>query len=199
MNYLAHLLLSGSDPKIRVGNFLGDWFRGKQHHNLPVKIQQGIELHRAIDQFADQHHSTKASYLLLRPELGRYAHPIVDVLQDHFLTVHFDTFSDSPLDDFTLKAISDIKSEAHHLPSPFPEKIATMFTVNWLAKYGTDEGMNRSFLNLSKRATNANKIAQSWIIAQAFLPELNKYFLDFFPDILEFAKSKRLNDLKLHD
>lgn len=201
MNYLAHLFLSGTDSQIRLGNFLGDWFRGKQHLSLPKKIQQGVELHRFIDQFADTHPAMKASYLLLKPDLNRYAHPIVDVLQDHFLTKHFLDYSPTiDVQSYTQSCIQNLKSEAHHLPAPFPERISTMFSkVNWLAMYGTNEGMNRSFYNLAKRAKNANNIEHAWIIAQKNLPELESYFLAFFPDMIAFATEKRLNHFQLND
>lgn len=200
LNYLAHLFLSGSNPQVQTGNFLGDWFRGNQHHVLPQRIQDGVTLHRLIDQFADEHPAMKASYQLLKPALGRYALPVVDVLQDYFLSLHFPTYTKLALVDFTELAIKNLKSQAHHLPSPFPERISMMFSqVNWLALYGTDEGMNRSFLNLSKRAKNANLIAQAWDLSQEHLPILEQYFVAFFPEINEFAKEKRLTQFKLND
>ena len=201
MNYLAHLYLSGPDPQIRLGNFLGDWFRGKQHHTLPQRIQDGVTLHRFIDQFADNHLAMKASYQLLKPELNRYALPVVDVLQDYFLSKHFNNYSDSTsLEAFTQSCITDLKQQAHHLPAPFPERILTMFShVNWLALYGTDEGMNRSFNNLAKRAKNANNIAQSWTIAQKNLATLEYYFLDFFPDMIDHAQKQRITHFPQND
>lgn len=180
---------------------MGDWFRGKQHLSLPINIQQGIELHRFIDHYADSHPAMKESYLLLKPELNRYALPVVDVLQDYFLTLHFHQFlANTTVEAFTQNCIQSLKKEAHHLPAPFPERISTMFSkVNWLAKYGTDEGMNRSFYNLAKRARNANNIEQAWSIAQKNLPQLESHFLGFFPEMIAFASEKRLHHFQLND
>ena len=55
MNYLGHLILSGSDEKILLGNFLGDHVSNKTLHLYDSSIQKGIELQREIDLFTDSH------------------------------------------------------------------------------------------------------------------------------------------------
>lgn len=190
MNYLAHLFLSGKNPGIRTGNFLGDWFKGKQHECLPEPIQDGVALHRAIDQFADQHPLMKQSYLRLRVHIGRYALPVIDVVQDHFLSLHFQKYSDQPLLAFTEDCIADIRSQAIHLPPPFPEKLATMFTVNWLAKYGTEEGMSRSLANLSKKARFSNKMSECWQYIEQDFNQYEDEFLQFFPEMIQFSQAQ---------
>ena len=55
MNFLAHSYLSGSDQKILVGNFIGDFVKGKQYENYDDSIQKGIILHREIDYYTDKH------------------------------------------------------------------------------------------------------------------------------------------------
>ncbi len=56
MNFLAHLYLSGDDPEIMVGNFIGDFVRGRNvRDQFKTNIALGIELHREIDEFTDSH------------------------------------------------------------------------------------------------------------------------------------------------
>src|SRR6478609_2234873 len=56
MNFLAHLYLSGDSPKIRVGNFIGDFVKGKNlTDRFDTDIAKGIALHREIDWFTDRH------------------------------------------------------------------------------------------------------------------------------------------------
>ncbi|MDD3273470.1 MAG: DUF479 domain-containing protein, partial [Bacteroidales bacterium] len=55
MNYLAHIYLSGSNRQLQVGNFIGDFVKGRKHENYPKGIQKGILLHREIDRFTDCH------------------------------------------------------------------------------------------------------------------------------------------------
>ena len=39
MNFLAHTYLSGSDPEILVGNFIGDFVKGKQIEKFEENIK----------------------------------------------------------------------------------------------------------------------------------------------------------------
>jgi acyl carrier protein phosphodiesterase len=49
VNFLAHLYLSADDPKIMVGNFIGDFVKGRQSmERFEARIVKGIELHRGI-------------------------------------------------------------------------------------------------------------------------------------------------------
>lgn len=55
MNFLAHAHLSFNNPEILVGNLISDFVKGKKQYNYPQRIHKGILLHRAIDQFTDEH------------------------------------------------------------------------------------------------------------------------------------------------
>ena len=56
MNFLAHIYLSDDHPKIMVGNFIGDFVKGKNfREQFEPDIARGIELHRIIDVFTDSH------------------------------------------------------------------------------------------------------------------------------------------------
>ena len=54
MNYLAHIFLSGSSPKSRIGGFVADAVKGR-YDNYPLAMQLGIWLHRKVDEFTDNH------------------------------------------------------------------------------------------------------------------------------------------------
>ena len=49
MNVLAHIYLSGDSDKIIIGNYIGDYVKGKDYLNYPDPIRKGIILHRHID------------------------------------------------------------------------------------------------------------------------------------------------------
>ena len=55
MNTLAHLHLSGDDPELILGNFIGDSVRGDEFSQLDERVQAGVMLHRKIDRFTDKH------------------------------------------------------------------------------------------------------------------------------------------------
>ena len=98
MNFLAHLYLSGNDPLVRLGNFIGDFVKGRDlADRYEPAIVKGIELHRAIDEFTDQHAIVKQSKMRLRPKYRHYAPVIVDIFYDHFLAAGWDNHSEQLL------------------------------------------------------------------------------------------------------
>ena len=65
MNYLAHIYLSGNNDMLKIGNFIADSVKGKQYLDYPKAVQQGITLHRNIDEFTDSHPIVHQSVCLL--------------------------------------------------------------------------------------------------------------------------------------
>ena len=100
MNFLAHLALSGNVPEVMVGNFIGDFVKGKAYEQYTPLIQEGILMHRAIDSFTDRHPATKNCSQLIKTVYGRYSGVIVDVFFDHFLAANWSTL----YPDMSLKA-----------------------------------------------------------------------------------------------
>src|SRR6188768_77560 len=101
MNFLAHLYLSGNDNKIMVGNFIADFVKGRVALNqFEPAIIRGIELHRAIDEYTDNHPVVTISKNRLRPTYRHYSGVIVDVFYDHFLARNWNTYHSDLLPDF---------------------------------------------------------------------------------------------------
>ena len=98
MNYLGHIFLSGKNEQLLVGNFIGDYVKGKQYLHYPEEIRKGILLHRAIDDFTDRNAHWMNVRELFRPIYKRYAGVVADVVIDHFLAKNWSHFSDEQLD-----------------------------------------------------------------------------------------------------
>lgn len=83
MNFLAHLYLSGDDSEIMVGNFIGDFVKGRNlNERFEERIVKGIELHRSIDAFTDSHPVVTLSKNRLRDKYRHYSPVIVDMFYD---------------------------------------------------------------------------------------------------------------------
>lgn len=92
MNYLGHLILSGSDEKILLGNFFGDHVSNKTLHLYDSSIQKGIELHREIDLFTDSHPISRDLRAMLFDQYRQRSRVILDLFYDHFLAANFRDF-----------------------------------------------------------------------------------------------------------
>src|SRR5689334_24291046 len=80
MNFLAHIYLSGNNPRVMVGNFIGDFVKGRNLlQQFDEEVAFGIELHRSIDQYTDHHPIVKQSKTRLWPTYRHYAAVLVDV------------------------------------------------------------------------------------------------------------------------
>ena len=105
MNFLAHIYLSGEDEKLMVGNFIGDYVKGKDYENYPTPIREGILLHRQIDFFTDSHSQFREAKKLLVEEFGLYSGIIIDLLYDHLLAKNWNNYSEQNLRSFAKKRV----------------------------------------------------------------------------------------------
>ena len=72
--------------------------KGRVWDSAPDGIEQGMHMHRAIDAFTDSHEVVAMSKSRFEFK-GYLKSVVVDLLYDHFLAVHWDVFSESPLDE----------------------------------------------------------------------------------------------------
>jgi acyl carrier protein phosphodiesterase len=196
MNFLAHLYLSGNDPEIMVGNFIGDFVRGRNvYDQFTHNIAVGIELHRQIDAFTDRHHVVMESKKRLRPKYRHYAPVIVDVFYDHFLAIHWTSLHTQPLPDFANFAYAQLEQHEAILPTRVLHMMPYMIRGNWLVNYGQSEGIHRALSGMSRRTPYDSKMNEAVHDLEKYFVEFEKEFLAFFPELKamseSFIRSKR--------
>ena len=93
MNFTAHLHLSPAIAEVLVFNFSGDGFKGSAWRTTATPAQRlGIDLHRFIDDFTDEHPLTKVAKARIRPYTGKYSAVALDLLGDYFLQRNWERF-----------------------------------------------------------------------------------------------------------
>jgi acyl carrier protein phosphodiesterase len=152
MNYLGHLYLSGSDPLVVLGNFMGDAIKGRDLSRFPGRVEQGIRLHRAIDSFTDQHPSLSAGRERVRAHAGRYAGVVMDLFYDHLLASQWQRWHATELPDFAAAMYEVLAAQEAHMPAETRFLFGHMRSGDWLSNYATLEGVGRSLHGLSRRA-----------------------------------------------
>jgi acyl carrier protein phosphodiesterase len=190
LNFLAHIYLSGDDEKLMIGNFIADFVKGKKKDEYPLRIKQGIELHRSIDDFTDHHEITGKSKDRLRSKYGKYSGVIVDLYYDHFLAADFSFYHSLSLQDFSQLTYNVLKQNWNVLPPGVQYMIPFMMERNWLLNYATIDGIGRALSGLSKRVSFENKMNESVIDLQEKYDDFEKDFKSFFPQLIEFTKSR---------
>lgn len=195
MNFLAHLYLSGDDPEIMIGNFIGDFVRGRHvHEQFKPNIALGIELHREIDEFTDSHLVVLESKKRLRPKYRHYAPVIVDMFYDHFLAAHWQDYHIQPLPEFAAYAYAQLKEHEPILPERVVQMMPYMVKGNWLVSYAQREGIHRALSGMSRRTPFDSKMDEAVHDLEKYYTEFESEFMLFFPELKQmsedFIKSK---------
>ncbi len=192
MNYLAHAVLSFNDAEVLAGNMISDFVKGKKRYDFPNGIQRGIQLHRDIDQFTDEHAEVKKAREFFRPVYRLYAGAFTDVVFDHFLAVQL--HEQTNLKQLTASYYEQLDTQAHHFPAVFSNMYPHMKTHDWLYHYHLLPGIEKSFGGLMRRATYITETGSAFTLLNRHYHELGAHFTTFWPQLEAFA-ADRFNEL----
>jgi acyl carrier protein phosphodiesterase len=191
MNLLAHAYLSFNNESILVGNMISDYVKGKKQFDYPLPIQAGIQLHRAIDAFTDTHDATQKIKNLFKPTYRLYAGAFTDVVYDYFLANDENEFpSAESLRSFTKHTYKLLQNNNVYFPEKFAQSFPHMQAQDWLYHYRYDDGMQKSFGGLAKRA---KYITETHTAFNTFLNNkelIRQAYQIFFPQLKVFTTNK---------
>ena len=190
MNFLAHLYLSGTDVEIRLGNFIGDYVKGKNLDAYPEKVQKGITLHRAIDSFTDTHNSTRKCIDILRPGYEKYAGVVVDVLFDHVLANEWSKYSNLELKTFTRSFYFQMLRKYGLLPDRVKKFLPFMIQSNRLYTYRNVEGLKRALEIMSSVTSLPDKSDYAIKTLEDNYKQISFHFNQLFPDLITFVSTE---------
>lgn len=172
---------------------IADFVKGNQWKQYEEGIQQGIQIHRAIDTFTDQHPATLAARDYFQPSCGRYSAVFIDIVYDHFLATDNMIFSDSSLESFTKQVYTIIQRNLAGLPPAFQEMFGYMQKHNWLYGYRQKAGIYKSFNGIVHRAKYLNVTADApYAVLENHYDQLAAYYRVFFPEIITYIKDQHL-------
>lgn len=196
MNYLAHLYLSGEDESIMIGNFIGDYVKGKQYLKFPEKVQTGVLLHRQIDWFTDTHPIAKDCAKRFKANYGRYSGIVTDVIFDHFLAVGWQKYSIYTLRQFSKNVHAVLLS--HHNLLPMRVKLFLPFLIQHkrLESYAGLEGIWQSLAIMGRRTSLPEEADFAVQVLKSDYEEIKIEFECFFAELLEFVESNFEVDIK---
>jgi acyl carrier protein phosphodiesterase len=187
VNYLAHAYLSFNKPEVLVGNIISDFVKGKKKFDYPPSVQVGIVLHRAIDQFTDEHIATKTAKKIFQPYYRLYSAAFVDVVYDHYLANDAHEFPGNTLQSFAQEVYETLGGYKHLFPSPFAGMFPYMKQYDWLYNYRQRWGIKRSFEGVARRALYIKESDTAFALFEEHYDELQQCYRDFFPALKEFS------------
>lgn len=190
MNYLAHAYLSFDNPEILAGNLISDFVKGRKKYDYQPGILAGIDLHRAIDTFTDDHPVTKTAKIIFKPEYGLYSSAFMDVVYDHFLARELALEGNDAFGSF----VKNIYRQLDNLESLLPENFRSIFPYmkkyDWLFNYQYPSGIAKSFEGLVHRAAYLSDSKPAFALFQKNYEELGVFYSQFFPLLKQFSEQK---------
>lgn len=193
MNFLAHVYLSDDDKQLTVGNFIGDFVKGKQYNTFPERIREGILLHRAIDSYTDSHPLTAEARSKMYAPFGKYAGIYLDIFYDYFLATNWSKYHTMPLRKFTRRFYLWLMQNYIHLPLRVKGFLPNMMATNRLFSYHTLNGIENALRTMSAHTSLPNQSTQAVQFIKDNNDYLQKNFTAFFADLIEFVNIQLKN------
>ncbi|MCF2517305.1 ACP phosphodiesterase [Dyadobacter sp. CY351] len=187
MNFLAHILLSGNKEGVVMGNFVGDFIKGRLTDEKTAEwdpdFVTGLKLHRHIDFFTDQHEIVREATHKAALSQGKLAGIVMDIYFDYFLAQHFDQFQAEPLFTYTRNIYALIRKNEHFIPEHMTRMVQAMIREDWLTSYATLEGVELTFHRMSRRATYLAPLRNAMLELRENEEFYRDKFLRFFPEL----------------
>ncbi|MFO7669529.1 MAG: ACP phosphodiesterase [Bacteroidales bacterium] len=190
MNFLAHTYLSGCNEQIIVGNFMGDYVKGKDYLLFPEQVKKGILIHRDIDTFTDMHLITRRNKQRVAARYHKYAGIIIDIFYDHFLASLWDQFSDLPLQDFVNRTYDLLKRNYKVLPEAIKRWFPTFLENNWMMAYRNVDGIELVLERMSANTSLPNHAAYAIEVLREQYSVFEEDFLEFLPLMISFLEER---------
>ncbi len=193
MNWLAHVLLSENHIEYQLGNLLTDPLKGKAWEGASDYVHRGIKMHMHIDNFTDTHPIVSQSKSILTHR-GHLKGVVLDILYDHFLSLHWDRFCTIPREIF----LENFRSKALIAIGDYPEKaqyvITRVVSNRQLSSYEHMDGVVAAFgridRRLSDRALSKDNTTRYIPLIAKERDELEENFLLFFPELMYSVQEK---------
>lgn len=190
MNFLAHQHLSYPHSQEMLGNFIGDYVKGKKYLDYPEAISKGIMLHRKIDSFTDHHPVTKACRQLFADSYGKYAGILVDMVYDYALAYNWDDYESVELADFTQDVYANLYQYYELLPLRVQSFLPKMKQVDRLQSYSSKAGLLNA-IDLMTKYTSLPKREEITQIIDQNTEVIFKHFQVFYPELKTYVNEER--------
>lgn len=173
---------------------MADSIKGNSYLEYPVNVQNGILLHRFIDSYTDSHLAFRSSTSKLHADFSHYSGVLVDIFYDHFLAKNWESFHPTPLEEFAQDFYTFIQDSYNEM-TPITQHLFThMKENNWLMRYTSIEGIEKTLTEMGGRIGRKYKLEQSVNNLVADYDSFYQDFMLFMPDI-QIATKEKITEL----
>lgn len=192
MNFLAHQYLSGESEKIKLGNFIGDYIKGRKYQNYHSEVQKGILLHRNIDHFTDHHPITLNSSKRLKKGYRRYSGVVVDMIYDHFLAKNWNSYHTETISSFVNLSHEVLIRNYLTLPNRVKLFLPFMIQSRRMESYASLDGLQTALQIMAKHTSLPNESDYAIETLTNEYDEFENEFNLFMKDLIEYVRNEHL-------
>ena len=193
MNFLAHIYLSGENDDIKIGNFLGDFVKGRLNKltntQFSDNIIKGLSLHREIDFFTDNHPIVRKSIDRLQPKYHKFSGIVIDMFYDHILAKNFHQYSLISLEDYANNFYDLLEKRKLEIPQPMERMVNSMVVRDWFVSYKSYAGIEWALTGISKRLSFESGIENAVEELRNDFKLYEAEFQLFFPEIIAHTQN----------
>lgn len=189
MNFLAHFHLAWPDEQLVAGGLEGDFYKGPLGADLPDSLARGVQLHRAIDAYTDQHPQVAELRRALPAHLRRFSGIVADLSFDHYLSVHWDAFSDMPLKAFNREVYATLSRHSHDFSPPARQMFARLVEHDILGLYDRWQTVTATAARIGQRFGRRNPFGNLERDLAPHRELIEAAFLNFYPDLQSFSRT----------
>lgn len=170
---------------LTIGNMIADFIKSNHINIYSPAVQRGIQLHRMIDTYTDQHPIVRQGTERLRPTQGKYAPVVIDILYDHLLAVNWDKYASMSLSVFAQQQYILLEENLEILPKKLRKNLPKMISGNWLEGYGQEQGIRYTLERMDERTKFPSSFVTAFDTLQEFYPLFDKEFNIFYPELMQ--------------
>jgi acyl carrier protein phosphodiesterase len=189
LNFLAHIYLSDDNDDIKIGNFLGDFVKGRlnklTNNQYTEGVIKGMALHREIDFFTDNHPIVRQSIDRLQPRYHKFSGIVIDMFYDHILAKNFQNYSEISLEEYAENFYDLLEKRKSEIPEPMERMVKSMVSRNWFVGYKSYEGIEWALTGIAKRLSFESGIENAIEELKNDYDLYEMEFNFFFPEIIK--------------
>ncbi|MGC6387856.1 ACP phosphodiesterase [Ewingella sp. S1.OA.A_B6] len=193
MNFLAHLHLASLANSSLLGNLLADFVRGNPDGLYSDNIVSGIRMHRRVDVMTDGLQEVKIARGYFRQEFRRVAPITLDVMWDHFLSLHWEKLVPHiSLEDFIAQCQQEIEPQLVGMPERFQNLNAWLWPERWMQRYAALPFIGNVLTGMASRRPKLSALEGSFHDLELNYDALEQLFWQFYPQMMHQAKNRQL-------
>ena len=203
MNVLAHLHIASIANSSIIGNIGADFIKGDPYKQFNATIADGIMLHRRLDHLIDHITQVKQAKLLFIPEHQRVAPITLDIIWDHFLSLHWHDPQLQPHHihtEIVQKSVAQFNSETQNIikqditlfPNEFADFMAHLWQYHWLENYADVDFIARVLNGMANRYPKLSMLRHTFADFKAHYNDFEQLFFQFYPELITQAEQQIL-------